>query len=706
MVLVGDATLKGIVTSITFHNEENGFCVFKISVENYAHTIVGNCLYIAAGEHVICEGTWIKDKNFGQQLQATSVRLTPPNTLEGMEKYLGSGLIHGIGPQLAKTLVTKFKTDVFSVIEQEPERLLTIPGIGEARQQQLLEAWNEQKVMRESMVFLQGFGIGTNRAHNIFRKYGQQTIAMVKHNPYSLCQDIRGMGFKSADAIALKLGIAQDSASRIQSALNHVLEDRASHGHCLSSAEILIEAAAKLLNISSEIVASAIKLWGENENIAVHNNCYALAKIFQAESYIADKIKKLAASPPAWKVTTHHVTIDLAESQQTAFEMALSNSCVIITGGPGVGKTTILKAIIQTLKAAGVNLLLAAPTGRAAKRMQQSTGVPAKTIHRLLEFDPSTGGFTKNELQPLATDVLILDESSMIDVLLFAKLLQALPEYCSLIIVGDVDQLPAVGPGNVLSDLINSGYLPIARLTEIFRQAKDSSIIINAHRVNNGLYPAMREDSGLKDFYLMHSKEPEDIINKIELLISERIPRKFDCNAVKDIQLLTPMRKGILGTENLNQTMQEKLNPNNSQLIKFGQTKFQCADKVMQHQNDYDKKVFNGDIGYIEYVDTQQNYLEVRFASKLIRYRQRELENLSLAYACTIHKSQGSEFPVVVIPIHMQHFILLEKNLLYTAITRAKELVILIGDPRAVHKAINTISANKRDTALKALLIM
>lgn len=698
-------TLEGIVTNITFHNEENGFSVFKIAENELEHTVVGNCLYIAIGENVICEGHWFLNKTFGKQLQAVAIRLTPPNTIQGMEKYLGSGLIHGIGPQMAKILVTEFKEQVFNIIEHEPEKLLKIPGIGKARQEQLLSAWQEQKLMRETMVFLQGFGIGTNRAHNIFRRYGQQTVAMVKHNPYALCHDIRGMGFKSADAIALKLGIKPDSASRISAALDHVLEERASQGHCKNGMDILAKETSKLLNLEPEIISVAIPDWSKHEHIVEHAGEYCLKHIFEAEKYIADKISKLNAKSPLWQVKSHHINIKLAESQKAAFELALANSCVIITGGPGVGKTTILKAIIQTLKAAGVNLMLAAPTGRAAKRMQESTGITAKTIHRLLEFDPTTGGFTRNEIQPLATDVVVLDEASMIDVLLFSKLLKALPDECSLLIVGDVDQLPAVGPGNVLADLIDSGAIPTARLTEIFRQAKDSSIIINAHRVNNGLYPIMREDDGLKDFYLMHSNDAEDILNKIKILITDRIPNRFNCNPITDVQLLTPMRKGLLGTENLNQTLQATLNTKDNFHLKHGQTIYKCGDKVMQHQNDYDKKVFNGDIGYVENINIESNFLEIRFENKLVRYQQRELENLSLAYACTIHKSQGSEFPVVIIPVHMQHFILLEKNLLYTAITRAKELVILIGDPKAVHKAINTLTAKKRDTFLKSLLI-
>lgn len=703
---VDNSVLEGLVTNITFHNQENGFSVFKLldNNSNREHTVVGNCLYIAIGENVVCEGNWFQNKTFGKQLQANFIRLTPPSTIQGIEKYLGSGLIHGIGPQLAKDLVAAFNTEVFTVIENEPERLLTIPGIGQARQKQLLAAWDEQKLMRESMVFLQGFGIGNNRAQAIFRLYGHQTIAMVKHNPYSLCKDVRGMGFKSADNIALKLGIAKDAATRVQAALDHVLEERSSQGHCRSSEAVLIESAAKILNIEQNIVGPALKQWSASEHITNTDNYYALSKIFQAEQYIAEKIKLLATNDPQREIKSFHISIDLAQSQQKAFELALENSCAIITGGPGVGKTTILKAIIQTLKAAGTDLLLAAPTGRAAKRMQQSTGISAKTIHRLLEFDPVTGGFTKNELQPLATDVVILDEASMVDVLLFSKLLQALPNHCSLIIVGDVDQLPAVGPGNVLSDLINSGYIATARLTEIFRQAKDSSIIINAHRINNGLYPIMREDSGLKDFYLMHEKDPEKIISKIIKLIAERIPERFALNPMQDVQLLTPMRKGLLGTENLNQVLQKTLNSNTEEHLKFGSIKFQRHDKVMQHQNDYEKQVFNGDIGYIENVSNADSFLEVRFENKLVRYERRELENLALAYACTIHKSQGSEFPVVIMPVHMQHFVLLEKNLLYTGITRAKQLVILIGDPQAVRKAINTESANKRDTNLINLL--
>lgn len=706
---IGNISLEGIIVNITFHNEENGFSVIKVDCSGITHTVVGQCLYVAIGEHVACEGVWVENKSFGKQLQASSIRLTPPNDIKGMEKYLGSGLIHGIGPQMAKILVDKFQDQVFDVIENHPERLLTIPGIGKSRQQQLLIAWQEQSIMREAMVFLQSFGLGTNRAHMVFRKYGQQTIAMIKHNPYSLYNDIRGIGFKTADAIALKLGTDAYAISRINAGLSYTLEERAAQGHCSCDQPKLIELTQKCLNIEPAAIVSALKNWVETgiviESQFLDQTWYSLKKIYEAEQIVAEKIQAINSTKKTWSLKNYHLDFTLAESQEKAFNLALEHPCVIITGGPGVGKTTILKAIIQALKASGVNLLLAAPTGRAAKRMQQSTGISAKTIHRLLEYDPTTGAFKKNELQPLETDILILDEASMIDIPLFAKLLTALPSSTSLIIVGDVDQLPSVGPGNVLSDLIASSVIPTARLTEIFRQAKDSSIIINAHRVNNGLYPIMQEDSGLKDFYLMHETKPEEIISKIKLMIADRIPERFNFNPITDIQILTPMRKGLLGTEQLNLELQATLNQKSDNYLKFGNVNYYCNDKVMQHQNDYEKQVFNGDIGYIDSIDVDGKSLMIRFEDKLIKYTQKDLENISLAYACTIHKSQGSEFPVVIMPLHMQHFVLLERNLLYTGLTRAKELVIIIGQAKAIHKAINTITAHKRDTALKHLII-
>ena len=708
MEFTDNVVLEGVIENVIFHNDENGYSVLKISDSENTFTVVGQCLYVAIGENIICEGVWFENKNFGKQLQATSIRLTPPTTLSGIERYLASGLIHGIGPHLAKTLVDAFKEEIFEVIDNNPEKLKTIPGIGESRIQQITSAWHEQSIMREAMIFLQGFGIGTNRAHRIFRRYGQQTIAMIKHNPYALFHDISGIGFRSADAIALKLGIDANASSRISAGLDHALEELASNGHCLAEVNNLVNLSANLLNVSHDVILENINEWSLNDAIMTfeHNEqtYYSKKNIHEAEQYIAKRIIEINNTTREWSIKEFVSDFKLYDSQKEAFQIAINNPCSIITGGPGVGKTTILKAIIQTLTYSGVNLMLAAPTGRAAKRMHQSTGVQAKTIHRLLEYDPVSGGFKKNELEPLKTDVIILDEASMIDIMLFSKLLKATNNNTSLIIVGDVDQLPSVGPGNVLSDLINSGKIATARLTEIFRQAKDSSIIINAHRINNSLYPIMREDAGLKDFYLINSKEPEDIIEKISTMVAERIPNSFNTHPIHDVQILTPMRKGLLGTENLNNTLQAKLNPPSETFIKFGKINFYVGDKVMQHQNDYEKHVFNGDIGYIEAINIANNSLSVRFEGKLVEYQKKDLENLSLSYACTIHKSQGSEFPVVIIPVHMQHYVLLEKNLLYTAITRAKKLVILIGDSKAIHKAINTILANKRDTALSKIL--
>lgn len=705
---MGDIKIEGIISTITYHNEENGFSVFKVQQQSEIHTIVGHCPYINIGENVVCYGNWHNNSNFGKQLQATSISISQPTSIDAIEKYLSSGLIHGIGPQLASELVNKFQDKIFQIIEEEPEKLLTIPGIGESRQQQILAAWDEQSVMRDAMIFLQSLGLGANRAHRIFLKYGQQTVAMVRHNPYTLCNDIAGIGFKSADNIALKLGVSTEATSRIHAGLMQVLNEQSTLGHCIVSDKNAIELTSKLLNISHDVIEMQIIGWQKLDDVKTleidSQTYFALKKIFKAESTIADRITKILNTSKTWVVDNFHTDFQLAESQLKAFELALSNKFTIITGGPGVGKTTILKAIIQNLMLSGVNLSLAAPTGRAAKRMHQSTGVSAKTLHRLLEYDPITSGFKKNLFDPIDSDVIIIDEASMVDVHLFAKLLEALSDTTTLIMVGDVDQLPSVGPGNILADLINSNIIATARLTEIFRQAKDSSIIINAHRVNNGLYPSMREDDGLKDFYLIHDREPKDIINKIKSMIFDRIPKRFGIEKISDIQILTPMRKGILGTENINSEMQSMLQNPNSNFIKYGQTKYFENDKVMQHQNDYDKQVFNGDIGFIKSIDTASNTLDIQFENKLVTYTQRELEHITLAYACTIHKSQGSEFPVVIIPVHMQHFVLLEKNLLYTAITRARELVILIGDNKAIFKSISTISANKRQTALQHLL--
>ncbi len=708
--------LEGTVQIITFHNPDNGFCVLRITTDasDTLHTVVGQSLYVAVGEHITCDGIWIEDSQYGRQFKASTIRLTPPQTLVGIEKYLGSGLIHGIGPHFAKTLVKHFKEKVFDVIEHEPERLLTLPGIGRQRQEQLLKAWSEQSVVRHIMVFLQSFGLGTSRATRIYKTYGDQAIEVIKHNPYCLCVDIHGVGFRTADTIALKLGVAEDANIRIHAALRHVLQERANLGHCAANLETLSQAMQRLIGVNAAQTTQALRDMVQSGQMLTDvfddDTWYFLEKYRLAEIQITGHFERILGIAPHWSqhandaavtMVQDHLAMTLSPSQQQAFLTAIRHKCTIITGGPGVGKTTLVKSIIHWLNHLGMNLALTAPTGRAAKRLEASTGRPAKTIHRLLEFDPAQFGFKRNHANPIDADIVVIDEASMIDVVLMSQLMDAVDDATGVIVVGDVDQLPSVGPGSVLADLIDAGTLPTVKLTEIFRQAEDSTIIINAHRINQGLSPLPTDQKTLQDFYFIHLEDQQAMTEKIMTMVQQRIPQRFHLDPIQDIQILTPMHKGTLGTQQLNLTLQQTLNPNHANGIRqFGQV-FALGDKVIQHHNNYDKAVFNGDIGTISHIDREGAALQVAFEGRMVQYDFQELDELSLAYATTIHKSQGSEFPAVIVPLVMQHFMLLERNLLYTAVTRAKKLVVLIGENKALHTAIKVMRARHRDTFLK-----
>jgi exodeoxyribonuclease V alpha subunit len=711
--------ISGSVERVTFHSEESGFCVLRVKVKGHRElvTCLGSAASITPGEYVECVGTWHNDKTHGLQFKSTYLKVVPPSTLEGIEKYLGSGMVKGIGPHFAKILVQAFGVDVFTVIEENPERLLTLPGIGKKRTDKVTSAWSEQKAIREIMVFLQSHGVGTGRAVRIYKTYGDEAIIKVSENPYRLALDIHGIGFKTADLIAQKLGIAPDSLIRAQAGVRHVLQEMSGEGHCAASHDTLIHEAEKLLEIPVTILEEAVLEEIAQENLVQEEidgiPCLFLTPLHRAEMGVANSIKRILEGTPPWGQldvvkalpwVEEKTGLTLSGSQKEAVRLALTSKMVVITGGPGVGKTTLVNSILLIVRAKQVNVTLCAPTGRAAKRLSESTGIEAKTIHRLLEFDPKTFGFKRNKDNPLNANLVVIDESSMVDIALMNKLLGAIPSDAALMIVGDVDQLPSVGPGAVLADIIDSGVVPTVRLTEIFRQAASSKIIVNAHRINKGEMPLKGDAGELTDFYFIPSDTPEDIHAKLLQVVTERIPKRFGMHPVKDIQVLTPMNRGGLGSHSLNAELQKALNPDSEpKVTRFGTT-FSPGDKVIQTVNDYDKEVFNGDIGRIDSIDGEEGTLSIVFDDRTVEYEFGELDELSLAYATSIHKSQGSEYQAVVIPLAMQHYTLLQRNLIYTAVTRGKKLVIIIGQPKALAMAVKNKNATKRLTNLAARL--
>lgn len=711
--------LTGSVERIAFHSEESGFCVLKVKLPHQSEvaTIVGNTPTVHPGESIECEGSWVNDLTYGLQFKTLRMRVIPPSTLEGIERYLGSGMIRGIGSHFARRLVEAFGDRVFDIIEDAPERLLELEGIGPKRQGLVTQAWAEQRAVREIMVFLQSHGVGTARAVRIYKTYGDMAIDRVRENPYRLALDIQGIGFVTADAIGRHLGIPRDSLIRARAGIHHVLQTLASEGHCAARQEDLVQRSMDLLSLSAQTVAEAIELEVVDQNLISETNtgesAIFLKPFHRAETGVADHLLRLRAGTPPWgpvdpikliSWVEANTTIRLSASQRDAVTRVLQGKVTVITGGPGVGKTTIVNSIVKVIQARHRQVLLCAPTGRAAKRLAESTGIEAKTIHRLLEFDPKQFGFRRSAMNPLETDLLIVDEVSMVDVVLMSQLLRALPDTAGLLLVGDVDQLPSVGAGAVLQDIIDSGIIATVRLTEIFRQARHSRIIVNAHRINQGSPIEAPEGKQLEDFYFIPANSPAEIYEKLLQVVTDRIPKRFGLNPIRDIQVLTPMNRGSLGTRSLNVELQRHLNANAEPSIsRFGWT-FARGDKVIQTVNNYDKEVFNGDIGQIASIDSEEGLLQILFDDRTIVYDFGELDEIALAYATSIHKSQGSEYPAVVIPISSQHFTLLERNLLYTAVTRGKRLVVLIGQPKALNTAIHKASSKRRLTYLRARL--
>ncbi|WP_424139493.1 ATP-dependent RecD-like DNA helicase [Roseomonas chloroacetimidivorans] len=707
--------LAGLVERVTYHNAENGFCVLRVKARGHKDlvTVVGHAATISAGEWVQLSGSWVNDRAHGLQFRAGFLKASPPTTLEGIERYLGSGMIRGIGPVYAKKLVRAFGEAVFDLIEAEPRRLREVTGIGPKRAARIVAGWAEQKVIREIMLFLHAHGVGTSRAVRIYKTYGANAVQVITENPYRLARDIRGIGFRTADLVAGKLGIEPTAMIRVRAGISFALAEATGEGHCGLPVQELTSQTAALIEVPPALIETALELeLAEGEVVAdtlEGERCIFLAGLYRAEQAIAERLRALAVGAPPWpEIDTERAIpwvegktgLALAPGQREAVHLALRTKLLVITGGPGVGKTTLVNSILKVLRAKGVEVALCAPTGRAAKRLSDSTGLEARTIHRLLETDPKTGGFKRSDERPLECQLLVVDETSMVDVPLMRALLKALPDEAAVLLVGDVDQLPSVGPGQVLADIIGSESLSVVRLTEVFRQAAQSQVIVNAHRINQGQMPELRQGEG-SDFYFVEASDPEEGVRKLMTVVRERIPARFGLDPVRDVQVLCPMNRGGLGARSLNVELQKALNPPGELRVeRFGWT-FCPGDKVMQVANDYDREVYNGDLGVISRIDLEEGELTVRFEGREVAYGFGELDELVLAYATTIHKAQGSEYPAVVIPLTTQHYAMLARNLLYTGVTRGKRLVVLVGQRRALAIAVKNRNTRRRWSKLR-----
>jgi exodeoxyribonuclease V alpha subunit len=714
-----DGTLSGTVERIVFHNPATGFAVLRVKLADQPEpvTLVGQGPPPAPGVLVRAEGGWQTDPSYGRQFRARLLTVVPPSSQEGMAAYLASGMIKGIGKVMAAKLIRQFGDQVFEVIERQPERLREVPGVGAGLARRIAEAWQDQRAVRDIMLFLHSHGLSALQAGRIFERYGSRAVEVVSANPFRLARDIRGIGFTSADQLALRLAIARDSAHRLSAGLLHVLEEAQAQGHCGLPKALLVERARALLEVDPAPVAAALEqdlaVGHLVEDLVEDTLCVFPPALHQAETEIAAALAALACQRPAWlaedpaaamAAVEAQLDLTLGEEQRAALHLALASRLLVITGGPGTGKTTLVRAIVEGLRRAQVEVLLAAPTGRAARRLGERAGAAASTLHRLLEADPGRG-FRRDRDRPLAGDLVIVDEVSMVDVPLMHALISALPEDGGLILVGDVDQLPSIGPGQVLADLIGSGRLPVVRLSQIFRQAAESGIVRNAHRINRGEpLELARASDAAGDFYAIRANSPEQGAARVVELVAERIPSRFKVDPIAGVQVLCPVNRGELGTRALNQALQAALNPDAPDRIERFGTTFALGDKVMQIENDYEREVYNGDIGRVVGIDQAEGKLTIEIDERQLDYPFAELDRLVPAYAITVHKAQGSEYPVVVLPLARQHGRMLRRNMVYTAITRARALVVLVVEPGVLETAIEQRPEPRRWSRLRGLL--
>lgn len=702
------------VERVTFFDNDSNYAILRTKVKKEQVTVVGNFPFPSPGEILDLQGEWITHPKFGRQFKAIHSESTMPASAQAIRKYLGSGLVKGIGPAMANRIVDIFKEDTLEIIENNIERLKEVDGIGPVRIKKIQKTWDEQKAIRKVMVFLQGHDVSASYAFKIYKKYGDRSIVTVAENPYRLAHDIWGIGFKTADKIAYSMAVKKDSDIRIDAGLLYVLHELSNKGHVYYPEHLLVIEAAKTLEVDTAIISPGIERLREEGKIIVewieskkHNAVY-LSKYHLCETMSAERLFNLLRHPKTVRKVDTEKAIDwfegksefsLARQQRTAVAKAINEKVMVLTGGPGTGKTTIVKAILDIFSQLTKSILLAAPTGRAAKKMYEATGREAKTIHRLLEFNPKEGGFKHNENNPLICDLIVLDEFSMVDISLFHHLLKAIPKGATFIMVGDVDQLPSVGAGNVLKDIIKSGIISVVKLTEIFRQAQDSSIVTNAHMINRGQMPELTPSKDPDDFYFIQEEDPDRVLLRTIALVQKHIPDRFGFDPIDDIQVLSPMHRGVIGTGNLNRELQKYLNPINPEITRGGNI-YRVGDKVMQIKNNYDKEVFNGDIGRIQAINEEEKEVAVIFEKQSVIYEYSDLDEIVLAYAASVHKSQGSEYSAVIIPVTTQHYMMLQRNLIYTGITRGRKLVVLVGTKKALSIAVNNDSIKKRYSLL------